>query len=144
MTKLTKLDFLMPEHKATFIIDKIEYHSISQWMAAAKATIFLDDESNKIIMDTSSPYKCEYLAKSIKGYNKIVWGANIKNIFYRGMKAKLTQNTLHYLDFITLGEIDSPLLSKIIRNNFIIVDDYQLTSDLLIKLKNEFLMITDD
>lgn len=144
MTKLAKLDFLLSEHKASFTIDKIEYHSISQWMASAKATLFRDDESCKIIMKTDSPYKCEHIARSIKGYNSTVWGANIRQLLYRGMKAKLLQNTLHYLNFITLGEIDSPLLLKIIKNNFIMAEDHQLASDLLIKLKNEFLMITDD
>lgn len=125
MTKLAKLDFLLSEHKAYFTIDKIEYHSISQWMAAAKATLFRDDQSFKIIMKTDSPHDCEHLARSIKGYNSFVWKVNIEQLLYRGMKAKLLQNTLHYLDFIT-------------------AKDHQLTSDLLIKLKNEFLMITND
>lgn len=125
MAKLEKLDFLMPEHKATFIIDKIEYHSISQWMAAAKATLFRDDEAQKRIMKQDSPHHCETLAKSIKGYNRTVCGANILQLLYRGMKAKLLQNTLLYLDFIT-------------------TEDTLLGSDLFIKLKNEFLMITND
>ena len=122
---MVKLDFLLPEHIFNFTIDKIEYHSISQWMAAAKATLFRDEERCKIIMETDSPFSCESLALKIKGYNHVVWGANIKQLIYRGMKAKITQNNLYYLDFI-------------------MAENYKLASDLFIALKNEFLMITDN
>ena len=123
----TNQEFLFPDHKSPtpFIIDKIRYHSISQWMAASKATLFRDDDSLKRIMKRDTPNMCDFLARSIKGYNNIVWRVNIDQLYYRGVKAKLTQNPLYYLDF---------LMTK----------DYILASDLLIKLKREFLMIDDD
>ena len=118
---MTKLDFLLPECKADFTIDKIKYHSISQWMAAMKAILFRDYQICNQIMITDCPYTCERLSKLVKGYNGNIWRVNIEHLYYRGTKAKLLQNTLNYLDFIMIKE-------------------HQLTSDILIRLKREFLM----
>lgn len=114
------LNFLLHEHKAQFTIDKVEYHSVSQWISASKATLFRDEELRKKIMNTESPQDCEYLSNKISGYNSVVWSVNIHNFIYRGLKEKLLQHPKYFLDFILL-------------------DHKQLGSSLLIKLQNELL-----
>ncbi len=79
-----------------FEIQGRTYNTAEQFMMAAKAELFGDDESFKKIMATKRPEEQKALGKLVKGFDREYWQQNAKLIVYRGSYAKFNQNADYF------------------------------------------------
>ena len=65
---------------------------MEQFYQGAKAAQFNDDISHFKIMQEMNPFKIKKLENNVKNFKKEAWRKQEKNIMYRALKAKFTQN----------------------------------------------------
>lgn len=75
-----------------FEIDGIKYNCAEQYMMAAKARLFKDDDVLERIMEAESPREQKKLGRLVKGFNTDRWNAIAREVVYEGNYAKFTQN----------------------------------------------------
>ena len=63
-----------------------------QWMMAAKALLFSDQESLQAIMISTNPKDQKALGRKVKGFNKALWDLHARNLVYAGCSHKFEQN----------------------------------------------------
>jgi hypothetical protein len=69
-----------------------QFHNGEQWMMAAKALLFSDQDSLQAIMLSSNPKEQKALGRKVKGFSKETWDAHARNIVYAGCSHKFEQN----------------------------------------------------
>ena len=77
--------------KLRFEVGGIMYHSIAQWVAAAKATFFGDFAARSAILHCNDPHECMDLAKSIESLAEHAWIVNRRRLCIMGNVAKCNQ-----------------------------------------------------
>lgn len=70
----------------------VTYNCAEQYMMAKKALLFRDQETYKLIMDSSSPKEQQELGRKVKNFDQKVWEANACTIVYQGNLYKFSQN----------------------------------------------------
>lgn len=68
------------------------YNSAEQFMMAAKACLFQDDETWLKIMNEGRPQYQKKLGRLVKGYDDAKWDSIAKEVVYTGNYYKFTQN----------------------------------------------------
>ena len=79
-------------HPSKFSIEKITYSCAEQWMMAAKARLFNDNDALKKIMKTNNPKEQKAFGRKVKGYADKIWDKFARNFVYIGSLAKYSQN----------------------------------------------------
>lgn len=69
-----------------------QFYNGEQWMMAAKALLFSDQDSLQAIMLSSNPKEQKALGRKVKGFSKETWDAHARNIVYAGCSHKFEQN----------------------------------------------------
>lgn len=75
-----------------FEVDGVTYNCAEQYMMAAKAKLFNDNDTLDRIMEAEQPREQKKLGRLVKGFNAERWNAVAKEIVYEGNYAKFTQN----------------------------------------------------
>jgi len=82
-----------------FTIDDVEYNCAEQYMMAAKARLFGDEDSLEAIMDAEHPRTQKALGRQVDSFDNDIWQEDEDNgrprcwnIVWRGNMAKFTQN----------------------------------------------------
>lgn len=75
-----------------FVLDKIKYSCVEQYMMAKKAQLFRDQESWRKIMKTENPAKIKALGRKIKKFDEKTWEKQRLRIVQDGSFAKYSQN----------------------------------------------------
>lgn len=84
----------------------IQYNCAEQYMMAAKARLFQDDEILEQILRTEHPKEQKRLGRSVEGFNDLIWEAVCRDIVFTGNMLKFSQNaTLREALLSTTGEI---------------------------------------
>ena len=78
--------------KCKFEVDDIVYNCAEQYMMAAKAKLFGDDDTLDRIMESTSPREQKKLGRLVKGFNADRWNTVAREVVYEGNYAKFTQN----------------------------------------------------
>lgn len=79
-------------YPSLFIIDGIWYANAEQYMMAAKARLFKDEEALQKILASTSPREMKSIGRSIKKFDQQVWEQNREQIVYDANMAKFSQN----------------------------------------------------
>ena len=77
----------------------VTFNCAEQFMMAAKAKVFGDDNSYNAIMATRLPNEQKALGKKVKGFDANIWDAIAKNYVRLGNVNKFQQNE-QFLDFL--------------------------------------------
>ena len=77
-----------------FAVDGVSYHTAEQYMMAAKARLFKDEEVLREIMSADNPAAYKKLGRKIHGFDPARWDAVKYDIVVAGNKAKFGQNPL--------------------------------------------------
>jgi hypothetical protein len=89
-----------------FTVDGIKYNCGEQYMMHMKALFFKDEETAKMIMQTTRPEKQKELGRSVKYYNDNTWSKVRYELVKKGLREKFSQNKdlknflLSYREFI--------------------------------------------
>ncbi len=75
-----------------FEIDGVLYNCAEQYMMAAKAKLFKDEDTLDRIMEEESPRGQKQLGRLVKGFNTDRWNTVAREVVYEGNYAKFTQN----------------------------------------------------
>jgi len=75
-----------------FTIGHNKYNSAEQWMMAAKARLFNDEETVVKIMQAEHPREQKKLGRQVKNFEPDVWEKNCRKLVYEGNYAKFTQH----------------------------------------------------
>jgi ribA/ribD-fused uncharacterized protein len=102
---------LSNHHPSPFVVDKVTYTCVEQYLMSEKAALFHNSEIAEDIMKMSDPVQMKRAAhwKLIKGFNDHTWHNTAPDILKRALHAKFAQNK-PLLDFListrqaTLGE----------------------------------------
>jgi hypothetical protein len=78
--------------ECTFEVDGVTYNCAEQYMMAAKARLFGDDDTLERIMEAEHPREQKRLGRMVRDFNAERWSAFAKEIVYEGNYAKFTQN----------------------------------------------------
>lgn len=70
----------------------VEFNCCEQWMMAAKARLFHDDETYKKILATKDPKIQKALGREVKNYNQATWDEWKDRIVFKGNQFKFEQN----------------------------------------------------
>lgn len=73
-------------------IDGKTYNCCEQYMMAAKARLFGDEESERAIMLAQDPAEQKAIGRMVKGFSKDKWEAVARDVVYRANMAKFTQH----------------------------------------------------
>ena len=79
-------------HMCSFVVDGITYNCMEQFMMAAKAKLFGDDEILKEIMQSTEPKEIKALGRKVHNFNNTLWDRQKYTIVYCGNLAKFAQN----------------------------------------------------
>ncbi|KAG4080324.1 hypothetical protein HA402_010816 [Bradysia odoriphaga] len=63
-----------------------------QWMMFNKAKLFKDEQSAKMIMETTEPIQCKQLGRKVKNFDEEIWKRENERIVLAGNRLKFTQN----------------------------------------------------
>lgn len=81
-------------HQATLTDGGVKYNCAEQMVQAEKAALFHDKNSLEKIMKASNPYKIKSIGGRIRGFDRQIWKEKSKDVVFRAVKAKFTQNHL--------------------------------------------------
>ena len=79
-------------HPTPFTIDGTTYNCVEQYFCYKKAVTFNDEESARLIMETSEPAKQKSLGRKIKNFHSAAWKNMMEQTMEEGIQAKFTQN----------------------------------------------------
>jgi ribA/ribD-fused uncharacterized protein len=80
-------------YKSSFVdIDGQTYTSAEQYMMAAKAELFGDNDTYTKILNNNNPKICKTLGRKVKGFNEKTWEDNREWIVFRASILKYGQN----------------------------------------------------
>ncbi|XP_065905134.1 N-glycosidase YbiA-like isoform X2 [Dysidea avara] len=79
-------------YSAQFKVDDVEYNCAEQYMMYQKAKLFKDDETAKLILESSSPKDQKALGRKVQNFVEETWTAHCRNIVKAGNRAKFSQN----------------------------------------------------
>jgi ribA/ribD-fused uncharacterized protein len=77
---------------STFIIDKVRYNCVEQYMMAEKARLFGDEEVRAKILASPYPKAQKAFGRKVRGYNDAAWSAVRYSIVLAGTLEKYKQN----------------------------------------------------
>lgn len=75
-----------------FTVDGITYNCAEQWMMASKARLFIDKETEALILATPNPYRQRQLGRQVQGFDQKMWEMYREEIVYQGNLHKFMQN----------------------------------------------------
>ena len=75
-----------------FTVDGVTYTSAEQWMMAAKARLFGDDEALAAMLATDEPDRVKALGRAVRNFESARWSAACAGIVTRGNLAKFGQS----------------------------------------------------
>ena len=84
--------YLSNWYLADFMIDRIAFSSMEQYMMYQKAVVFDDTEIAKEILATSDVAEIKAYGRKVLNYNDTVWNGVRQIIIYRGLLEKFRQN----------------------------------------------------
>jgi len=79
-------------HPCNFLLDRVSYNCVEQYIQNKKAILFRDSETATRIMDTTSPQVMKALGAKVKNFEKGKWGENMSEIVKEAIRAKFSQN----------------------------------------------------
>lgn len=79
-------------HPAAFTVDGQAYNCSEQYLMAEKARLFGDTTMQNRIMNAVDPSDQKRYGRSVIGFDKQKWDAEAKNVMYKGLYAKFSQN----------------------------------------------------
>jgi ribA/ribD-fused uncharacterized protein len=79
-------------YPAEFEIDGVCYRWAEQWMMAAKARLFGDQEALAAILGADEPHACKKVGRSVRNYDDGHWSAARFGLVVTGNIAKFSQN----------------------------------------------------
>ena len=79
-------------HPSPFQIDGVWYNCAEQYMMAEKAKLFGDTVTYQMIMSAIEPSDQKRYGRMVKNFNPDIWNQHAKDIVYRAIYAKYTQN----------------------------------------------------
>jgi ribA/ribD-fused uncharacterized protein len=75
-----------------FQIDGVRYRWAEQWMMAAKARLFGDQEAHAAILGANDPLACKKMGRTVRNYDDGRWSAARFDLVVEGNIAKFGQN----------------------------------------------------
>jgi ribA/ribD-fused uncharacterized protein len=81
-------------YPAEFGIDGVRYRWAEQWMMAAKARLFGDQEALAAILGADEPLACKKIGRTVRNYDDGHWSAARFGLVVTGNIAKFSQNQL--------------------------------------------------
>lgn len=84
--------FLSNWYLSDFIIDRIHFSSMEQYMMYKKAILFRDNEIAKKILNMQDVGKIKALGRQVKNYDDVIWNGMRQLIIYEGLLEKFRQN----------------------------------------------------
>lgn len=75
-----------------FQIDGVRYHWAEQWMMAAKARLFGDQEALAAILGADGPLVCKKVGRTVRNYDDGQWSAARFDLVVAGNIVKFCQN----------------------------------------------------
>lgn len=91
--KKTTAACLSQWYSCWFEVEGVQYHTTEQYMMAAKARLFGDEESLREIMGATTPADYKKLGRKVRGFVAEVWNARKYEIVVEGNLAKFSQNS---------------------------------------------------
>jgi len=79
-------------YPSDFEVDGVEYNCCEQYMMAAKARLFGDEEALEAIMETDDPREQKRLGRLVVGFDEDTWNEVAVDIVTEGNFAKFSQN----------------------------------------------------
>jgi hypothetical protein len=95
----TKASPLSNHHPCNFVVGKLQYNCVEQFLMNEKALHFHDTDIAAKIMRTSDPVQQKYFGKHVADFVKTDWQKAVPDILKRGLSAKFGQN-IHCKDFL--------------------------------------------
>ena len=89
----------------------IKYNCAEQYIMAAKAKLFNDEDTYNKIMESNSPYQQKKLGRAVKNFNETTWNYFVRNIAFMACLYKFRDSS----------ELRSKLVD-IIKDNKLIVE----------------------
>jgi ribA/ribD-fused uncharacterized protein len=77
-----------------FSVDGIWYSTAEQYMMAAKAMCFHDEQAEAKIMATADPREQKAIGRTVKDFDPDVWNAVARDMVYYGNYAKFSQDPI--------------------------------------------------
>jgi len=79
-------------HPARFVVDGVEYNCCEQFMMAEKARVFGDTDARARILASRDPSDQKMLGRTVRDFDKSVWGGVCRGIVYSGNLARFGQD----------------------------------------------------
>ena len=79
-------------YQSNFVINKCKYNCVEQYFQSSKAAALEDDASHFKIMQESNPYRIKRLGAKICNFDQNRWKKIEKDVMYKAVCAKFTQN----------------------------------------------------
>ena len=79
-------------YKCKFVVDRVEYSSMEQYIMAEKARRFGDTQTLDKIMDADDPQVIKQYGHFVKNFKRSDWISEIDAVLTRGLTAKFGQN----------------------------------------------------
>jgi ribA/ribD-fused uncharacterized protein len=79
-------------HPSKFQVDGIWFNCGEQYMMWAKAMLFNDTETAKLILATTLPRDQKALGRQVRSFDKAVWDSRCIELMTTGLYAKFSQN----------------------------------------------------
>ncbi|MGX5184952.1 NADAR family protein [Streptomyces avermitilis] len=77
---------------AAFTHDGVRYATAEHWMMAAKARLFGDTDSERVVLADASPVAAKQAGRAVRGFNEQVWIRERYGIVLTGTHLKFTQH----------------------------------------------------
>lgn len=77
---------------SNFVVSRIEFSSLEQYMMYQKAVVFKDEEIASQILKTSDVAEIKRLGRAVRNYDDHVWNGVRQIVVYEGLTAKFSQN----------------------------------------------------
>lgn len=81
-------------YKSSFVVDGVKYCCMEQYMMAAKAKLFEDEETLHKIMNSTNPKNIKALGRNIANFDDTKWSAIMDDVVVAGNISKFSQNPL--------------------------------------------------
>ena len=79
-------------HPSAFQVDNVWYNCAEQYLMAAKARLFGDTTMESRIMSAVDPADQKRYGRMVQGFDADKWNAAAKDVMYKALYAKFTQN----------------------------------------------------